>query len=52
MSSYADALAYLDTHSNYDVTGRITSPTLERMQALPGWAHPYVLMPGHPMPGR
>ncbi len=23
----------------------------ERMQALPGWAHPYDLMPGHPMPG-
>jgi glutathione S-transferase len=25
---------------------------LGRMQALPGWAHPYVLMPGHPMAGR
>ena len=34
MTSYADALAYLDTHSNYDVTGRITSPTLDRMRAL------------------
>lgn len=22
-----------------------------RMQALPGWKHPYDLMPGHPMPG-
>jgi glutathione S-transferase len=22
----------------------------ERMRALPGWAHPYELMPGHPMP--
>ncbi len=32
--SYTDALAYLDSHSNYDVTGRITSPTLERMQTL------------------
>ena len=32
--SYADALAYLDTHSNYDTTGRITSPTLDRMRAL------------------
>jgi glutathione S-transferase len=21
-----------------------------RMKALPGWAHPYELMPGHPMP--
>ena len=32
--SYTDALAYLDSHSNYDVSGRITSPTLERMQKL------------------
>jgi glutathione S-transferase len=23
---------------------------LERMKALPGWAHPYDLMPGHPLP--
>src|SRR4051794_16123989 len=23
---------------------------LGRMKALPGWAHPYDLMPGHPMP--
>ena len=23
----------------------------ERMQALPGWGHPYDLMPGHPMAG-
>ncbi len=22
----------------------------ERMKALPGWAHPYELMPGHPLP--
>jgi glutathione S-transferase len=22
----------------------------ERMKALPGWAHPYDLMPGHPLP--
>jgi len=22
----------------------------ERIQALPGWAHPYDLMPGHPLP--
>ena len=24
----------------------------ERMQALPGWAHPYDLMPGHPIPAQ
>ena len=23
---------------------------LERLKALPGWAHPYDLMPGHPLP--
>ena len=23
---------------------------LERLQALPGWVHPYELMPGHPLP--
>jgi glutathione S-transferase len=26
-------------------------PWLERIQALPGWVHPYQLMPGHPLPG-
>ncbi len=25
---------------------------LGRIKALPGWQHPYDLMPGHPMPGR
>lgn len=24
----------------------------ERIAALPGWRHPYDLMPGHPLPGR
>ncbi|MGI9435519.1 MAG: glutathione S-transferase family protein [Geminicoccaceae bacterium] len=24
---------------------------LERIQAIPGWVHPYELMPGHPLPG-
>ena len=23
---------------------------LDRVKALPGWAHPYDLMPGHPLP--
>lgn len=50
--SYADALAYLDSHSNYDTTGRITSPTLERMQALmaamgdPQTAYPVIHITG------
>jgi glutathione S-transferase len=25
---------------------------LDRIKALPGWEHPYDLMPGHPLPGR
>ncbi len=25
---------------------------LDRIKALPGWGHPYDLMPGHPMPGQ
>jgi len=32
--SYDDALAYLDAHAGYDKTGRIESPTLQRMVAL------------------
>ena len=24
---------------------------LDRVKALPGWVHPYELMPGHPLPG-
>ena len=26
------------------------APWLERIAALPGWVHPYELMPGHPLP--
>ena len=25
---------------------------LDRIRALPGWEHPYRLMPGHPLPGK
>jgi glutathione S-transferase len=25
---------------------------VDRMRALPGWEHPYTLMPGHPLPAR
>lgn len=32
--NYAEALAYLDAHTNYDITGRITSPTIERIERL------------------
>ena len=33
---YAAALAYLDEHSNYEKTGRINSPTIERVERLLG----------------
>ena len=36
------ALAILDKH--------LSRSRLDRMKALPGWAHPYDLMPGHPLP--
>ncbi|MEY2753814.1 MAG: folylpolyglutamate synthase [Actinomycetota bacterium] len=32
--SYSDALEYLDAHASYEVTGRIESPTIERMQTI------------------
>ena len=32
---------------DYPAVGR----WLERVRALPGWVHPYELMPGHPLPG-
>jgi dihydrofolate synthase/folylpolyglutamate synthase len=34
--NYDDALEYLDFHASYDKTGRIESPTLDRMQAIVG----------------
>ncbi len=32
--NYANALEYLSRHTNYDTSGRIESPTLEKMQRL------------------
>ncbi|MFM2069802.1 MAG: folylpolyglutamate synthase [Actinomycetota bacterium] len=32
--TYQDALDYLDAHASYETTGRIESPTLERMRTL------------------
>jgi glutathione S-transferase len=37
-----------DIATDYPAIGR----WLGRIKALPGWAHPYDLMPGHPLPGR
>lgn len=34
MITYAEAIAYLDEHANYDVSGRIQSPSTERIERL------------------
>jgi dihydrofolate synthase/folylpolyglutamate synthase len=34
--TYQEALDYLDAHAGYDKTGRIESPTLDRMRAIVG----------------
>jgi glutathione S-transferase len=35
-----------DIRKNHPAIG----PWLDRIKALPGWGHPYDLMPGHPLP--
>ncbi|QRN80379.1 MAG: hypothetical protein JK586_01720 [Nocardiopsis sp. BM-2018] len=43
---YAAALAYLDEHVSYDVTGRITSPSLDNISALvASMADPHLAAP-------
>jgi dihydrofolate synthase/folylpolyglutamate synthase len=50
--NYADALAYLDAHATYENTGRITSPTIERIASLcaamgdPQHAYPVIHVTG------
>lgn len=50
--SYDDALEYLDAHASYEVTGRIESPTVERMQTIvsamgdPQHAYPVIHVTG------
>jgi dihydrofolate synthase / folylpolyglutamate synthase len=50
--TYSDAMAYLDAHASYEKTGRIESPTLERMQAIvaamgdPQFAYPVIHVTG------
>jgi len=50
--TYADALAYLDAHASYEKTGRIESPTIERMRTLveamgdPQFAYPVIHITG------
>ena len=46
---------YLFFQEEFGVTWESDFPAigrwLERIAAMPGWAHPYDLMPGHPLPG-
>jgi dihydrofolate synthase/folylpolyglutamate synthase len=50
--TYSDALAYLDAHASYETTGRIESPTIERMQTIvaamgdPQFAYPIIHVTG------
>jgi dihydrofolate synthase/folylpolyglutamate synthase len=50
--SYSDALAYLNAHANYEKTGRIESPTTERMRTIvsamgdPQLAYPVIHVTG------
>jgi glutathione S-transferase len=47
-------LYYPPDELGFDVaaTHKNIAAWLERIKALPGWKHPYELMPGHPLPGR
>ena len=50
--TYSDAMAYLDAHANYEKTGRIESPTTQRMQTIvsamgdPQFAYPVIHVTG------
>ncbi len=50
--NYFEAIAYLDEHASYDVTGRIESPSLDRIQKLmyamsdPHTACPWITVTG------
>jgi glutathione S-transferase len=45
-------LYYPAEEFGFDIAGqhKNIAAWLDRIKALPGWAHPYDLMPGHPMP--
>src|SRR3954453_1072608 len=44
-------LYYPAQEFGFDIAGghKHTAPWLDRIKALPGWGHPYELMPGHPL---
>ena len=52
--SLAGYLYYPAEEFGFDIAGehKNIAAWLERIKALPGWKHPYDLMPGHPLPGR
>jgi glutathione S-transferase len=47
-------LYYPPDEFGFDITAehKNIAAWLERIKTLPGWKHPYDLMPGHPLPGR
>jgi len=47
-------LYYPPDEFGFDIAADYTNigAWLARIKALPGWQHPYELMPGHPLPGR
>ena len=47
-------LYYPAEEFGFDIAGerKNIAAWLDRIKALPGWKHPYDLMPGHPLPGR
>ena len=52
--SLAAYLYYPADEFGFDIPGqhKHIAVWLDRIKALPGWEHPYDLMPGHPLPGR
>jgi glutathione S-transferase len=50
--SFCAYLYYPAEEFGFDIPGthKNIAAWLDRMKALPGWAHPYELMPGYPMP--
>ena len=50
--TYSEALAYLDAHASYEKTGRIESPTIERIKTIveamgdPQFAYPVIHVTG------
>jgi glutathione S-transferase len=47
-------LYYPSDEFGFDIAGehKNIAAWLDRIKALPGWKHPYDLMPGHPLPGQ